>query len=271
MVRSLLGRLGRRLRRPAPAAGPPAWQKVRSGPLAGLELYLPTDDRPKSWVMRMLNGEYERRLVAEIESLAQGGGVFYDIGGHVAFFSCAWLRLGGERAEIFEPVPANAARIEETLARNGFEHTARVHHHALGDFDGEAVLVQNSADIGLASMSHLEGFGTAKMRRQTTNTRVTVDVRRLDGLATALDLPAPRVVKIDVEGAESQVVDGAMGLLGHSLPVIFCEMHAIESAVQTAIQLANLSFTAERLEARGGMPVFRFDPRAAGSTEPASA
>ncbi len=211
--------------------------------------------------MRMLRGEYERRLVADLADLAGDGEVLYDIGGHVGFFACAWLRLGGGRVEIFEPVAANAHRIEETLARNGFEHTARVHHHALGDFDGEAVLVQNADDIGVASMSHLEGYGgVPKMQRQTTNTRVTVGVRRLDGLAEALGLPAPAVVKIDVEGAEGQVVDGATSLLHSSRPVIFCEMHAIEAAVQTTMRLAALAYTALPLEARGGMPVFRFDP-----------
>lgn len=214
----------------------------------------------------MLRGEYERRLLAALADLAEDGGVFYDVGGHVGFFGCAWLRLGGEQVEIFEPMPDSAQRIEETLARNGVAHTARVHHHALSDFDGESVLVQNTIDIGLASMSHLEGYGgTPKIQRQTTNTRVTVGVRRLDGLVEELGLPAPTVVKIDVEGAESHVVKGAMGLLRDSRPVIFCELHAIETAVPTALQLATLAYTAAPLEARGGMPVFRFDPSAIGS------
>lgn len=216
--------------------------------------------------MRMLSGEYERRLVADFADLARDGGVLYDVGGHVGFFACAWLRLGGGRVEVFEPMPANARRIEQTLTRNGLDRAARVHHQALGDFDGEAVLVQNTGDIGLASMSHLEACGgVPKMHRQTTNTRVDVEVRRLDDLAAALDLPPPAVVKIDVEGAESRVVDGAAGLLRGTRPVVFCEMHAIAAAVETTARLAALAYSAVPIESRGGMPVFRFDPPEAGS------
>ncbi len=210
--------------------------------------------------MRMLRGDYERRLVDDLADLAGDGGVFYDIGGHVAFFGCAWLHLGGGRVEIFEPVPDNARRIEETLARNDFESTARVHHLALGDFDGTANLVQNAADIGLASMSHLEGLGgVPKMRRQTTNTRVTAEVRRLDGLAETLGLPAPAVVKIDVEGAEDLVVRGAASLLRRYSPVVFCEMHAIVPAVATTARLTAMGYSAAALDAAVGMPVVRFD------------
>ncbi len=261
MSSSLLERLRRKLRLGVPETGPPSWQRVESGLLAGLELFLPTDRRPASWVARMLHGDYEQQLVDEIARLASAGGTFYDIGGHAGFFSCAWLHLGGARVEIFEPAPDNARRIMETMTRNGFEGSTGVHHLALADFDGEASLIHNTTDIGLASMSHLESIGgVPKMRRQTTNSRVTVAVRRLDDLIEKLGLPPPRVVKIDVEGGEEQVVRGAASMLRGSSPVVFCEMHAIAPAVATSARLAAMGYTATALSAAGGMPVFRFDP-----------
>ncbi len=255
--------LKRILRRGSPAAGPPSWQRVESGPLAGLELFLPTDRRPVSWVARMLCGQYEPQLVSEIARLASAGGIFYDIGGHAGFFSCAWLQLGGARVEIFEPAPDNVKRIIETMIRNGFADRAGVHPLALADFDGQAPLIHNTTDVGLASMSHLEGIGgVLKMRRQATNTRVRVAVRRLDGLIEKLGLAPPRVVKIDVEGGEEQVVLGAASLLRGASPIVYCEMHAIVSAVATCTRLAAMGYTATALDAARGMPIYRFDPPA---------
>ncbi len=262
MTSPLIQRLKRRLLRRPADVGPPAWQRVESGLLAGLELYLPADRRPASWIQRICRGDYERELVGELADLAVDGGVFYDVGGHAGLFSCAWLHLGGTRVEVFEPSPENSRRIEETLARNVHRPAARVHRLALADYDGKAVLIQNATDIGLASMSYVEGLGgLPKMRRQSTNTQVDVEVRRLDSLVETLRLPAPRVVKIDVEGGEENVVRGASDVLAAARPVVFCEMHTIASAVGTTARLGGLGYDPAPLEAVGaGMPIVRFDP-----------
>lgn len=260
-VRSVLGRLRGGLRRNRPVTGPPAWQTVSAGPLDGLELRLPVDARPASWVAKMLRGEYEPILLQHLRDLAKAHEVLYDIGGHVGFVACAWLQFGGRRVEVFEPSPFNARCIEDVLHRNGLTSAAQVHCLALGEIDGEATLISHDDDIGLSSMSHLEGHGVPKMRRQRTTTQFTVPVRSLDGWSREADPEPPGVVKIDVEGAEADVVRGAAGCLRTALPIVFSELHGIRQAVETTAALAEIGYRATNLDAAAGMPLVRFDPR----------
>lgn len=258
---SVLGTLRRRWRRKRPAAKPPSWQQVHSGPLEGLELFLPTDDRPTGWVAKMLRGDYEPVLLEALRRLAKDGKVLYDIGGHVGFVACAWLSFGGRRVEIFEPSPHNARCIDDVLRRNHLESSARVHRLALGESAEEATLISHASDIGLTSMSHLEGYGVPKMWRQRTTTEVSVPVRSLDDWHRELDPEPPDVVKIDVEGAEASVIRGARECLRTVQPVVFCELHGIYQAVQTTSDLSELGYRATPLDAASGMPLVRFDPR----------
>jgi len=101
---------------------PPIWTPVRAGPLAGCEFFLPQG--LKGWAGRIARGEYEPDLCKEITALAMQGGTLYDIGAHIGFFSCSWLKLGGACVECFEPAPGNAEVVRATLVRNALPLSA---------------------------------------------------------------------------------------------------------------------------------------------------
>ena len=84
--------------------------------MEGIELFIPVG----SWADWMIASQYESDTLQELARLAQNGGVLYDIGGHVAYFTSAWIKLGGRQVETFEPVPANYQIILNTLERNQF-------------------------------------------------------------------------------------------------------------------------------------------------------
>jgi hypothetical protein len=85
--------------------------------------------------------------------------------------------------------------------------------------------------------SHLDGFGTT----QTGGIRITelVPTVTLDWLAERF--PAPGVIKIDVEGAESKVLAGGAAVL-RSRPTIICEV-ADTNSVALGELLANHGYT----------------------------
>jgi hypothetical protein len=58
-----------------------------------------------------------------------------------------------------------------------------------------------------------------------------VRVRRLDGLAAEEGLPAPDLIKVDVEGAEGDVLEGAGQILANARPVLLIETHGTNKAV----------------------------------------
>ena len=52
----------------------------------------------------------------------------------------------------------------------------------------------------------------------------TVQTKRLDDLLTAESIPHVDIVKIDVEGAEQHVINGALNLINKTKPIWFIEL-----------------------------------------------
>jgi len=115
----------------------------------------------------------------------------------------------------FEPIPALAATLRERFP------SVEVHACALSDHDGEedfAHVVTRPGWSGLRARPTPD----ASDRIET----IRVPVRRLDDL---IGDRAPRLVKIDVEGAEREVLAGAADTLARHRPVVAFE-HGLGSA-----------------------------------------
>lgn len=110
---------------------------MEEGLLAGTFLLLPSG-QGAGWTERFIQGQYETAMLNALGELAKRGGVLYDIGAHMGYYTCAWLALGGERVEAFEPAPFNRRVLEETLTRNNVSERVRVHSVALGIQMGRA-------------------------------------------------------------------------------------------------------------------------------------
>jgi FkbM family methyltransferase len=123
------------------------------------------------------------------------------------------LRAGGytDRILSFEPLGAAYAALEKAAREDPLWACRRL---ALSDTDGEAELhvADNAVSSSLLDMEarHLEA---APESRYVGVERVRQ--ARLDALVDELELPADGVyLKVDVQGLESRVVEGARGTLG---------------------------------------------------------
>ena len=232
------------------------WRQVRGGPLAGLWFYLPSGEEAR-WANRFLTGEYEPEMLAALAALAREGGTLYDVGAHTGFYSCAWLKLGGERVEAFEPAPYNREVLKATLERNGLTEKVRVHALALGDRDGEATLLASRQDVGAASAAYLQEFGGVELPPGMQAgplpdlERSSVPLRKLDTLSTQIGLPVPIVIKLDIEGAEAAALAGAEAILAQHHPAILCEVHSVEGGLVIADRLARLGYELQVLGKNG--------------------
>src|SRR5262249_8629879 len=56
--------------------------------------------------------------------------------------------------------------------------------------------------------------------------RIKVRVAKLDTLVSVGEIPPPGIIKLDVEGAELLVLDGATKVLTQFRPIIFAEIHS---------------------------------------------
>jgi FkbM family methyltransferase len=111
------------------------------------------------------------------------------------------------RAVLFEPNPAEAARLRQSLPAAS---NAQVIEHGLAARTGAYTL--NLADWpGCTSLlesdpSVLEGYRISPLYR--TVARVEIDCVRFDELHRAGAVPTPDAIKIDVEGYEHEVLSG---------------------------------------------------------------
>lgn len=140
------------------------------------------------------------------------GAVFYDIGANVGWYATLAAECVGPAGTViaFEPNPRMMHMLERSLTR--YPAHNQCFAVALSSEDGAATLyVPGSGDMGtLARVAHAQPF--------------SCETARLFTLVERERLPRPNLIKIDVEGAELMVLDGAEPLLDcEEAPVVLFE------------------------------------------------
>ena len=169
----------------------------------GIRMVVP---RPPAWggggEFHMALGTYERTELAFVLGRLRPGDTFLDVGAHIGYFSLpAALRVGPRgRVIAVEPVAASAALLRRNVVLNRFENVDVI-EAAASNRDGEATLRICADSEMWASIRS----GTFDNEAAT----VSVPMRSLDGILAERGWPAVAGIKIDVEGAESDVLRGA--------------------------------------------------------------
>jgi FkbM family methyltransferase len=158
--------------------------------------------------------------------LIPAGGVVWDIGANVGFYTLIASRLIGDgRVFAFEPLPENQAAIRRNLALNEIANVELV-EVALSDREGSAQLEMHASP----TWAKLDTTADTTFKGDSAVAgRVEVAVSTLD--AQLARLPAPNVVKMDIEGAEVAALRGAARLLSEVRPTLICEFHGTNRAV----------------------------------------
>src|SRR4029077_3310252 len=153
-------------------------------------------------------GEPELAVLGE---LMRRGGTAVDIGANQGFFAFA-LAAHADRVVCFEPNPDYAA-----FARWMLRGRAEVHALALADRPGRATFHVPHSDEGL--VLHLAGSLKTAHHQFKTIESYAVEVRTLDSFRLA----AVTFIKIDVEGSERDVLDGARETIARERPPLLLE------------------------------------------------
>jgi len=199
-------------------------------------------------------GERELR---ELPRLVARGSIAVDVGAHFGTYSHALCRLVGKQGLVhaFEPIAEDARYL--TAAARQLRLPMEVHNCALSSVNGTAALtVPDRYGHGKTALSSLEPHvGTGERR--------TVEVRRLDDVLAGADRPVS-FIKIDVEGHELAVLEGAAETIARHKPNLLIEIeerfHAAP-AVVTFERVQALGYRGEFLDASGQRrPISEFDP-----------
>lgn len=213
--------LGKLLRLPLNLIPPGAVLPVMQGPMRGMK-WISGSCTHGCWL-----GSYEYQKQHLFAEAITAGTTVWDIGANVGFYTLLASRKAS-RVIAIEPLPDNIGYLERHLRLNSLRNVEIV-AAAVGRECG-----RQSFSIGEnRSVGHL-GTGSLK-----------VDVITLDSLYAKYG--PPDVIKIDVEGAEHSVLEGAQQCLAAS-PVVFLATHSPQLADQCCALLRSIGYEFSQIE-----------------------
>lgn len=172
-----------------------------------------------NWGRRMffaLYDLYKTWLEAgEIDGLRRwvpSGGVVIDVGANIGFFCLRFADWVGAEGQVvaIEPEERNHAELLRRLARRGFADRVVAYRAVADRSAGEVKLEVNPDHPG----DHKIG-----------NAGIAIPAVTVDDLRSAAGRPVA-LIKIDVQGAEMRVLEGATAVLTSDHPALFVEVDA---------------------------------------------
>ena len=181
---------------------------VLQGPLRGYR-----------WVVGSSNhgcwlGSYEYNKQRLFARALRSGDVVFDVGANVGFYTLLAARRVGPQGRVvaFEPLASNVRFVQRHLRLNHIDN-AQIVEAAVGSHNGPA----------LFETHHSNAMGRVSDRGSTIIEQVS-----LDALSDSRTIPDPALMKIDVEGAELNVLEGASRMLTRARPSIFLATHGVD-------------------------------------------
>ncbi len=222
----------------------PDWYQIEDGTLEEQWILV---NKSHPVFSSMVEGTYDAPFFEYVEKLDLRGKTACDVGAHIGFHTLALARLVGDAGQVraFEPNPCNLERLKMNLGRNPMlAERVHVSDYALSDRDGETVLYCSPhVDDSSSSGAYIEGAHVPLSKDSYTKARfVERNVRTTTIDQLFQDGPQIALVKIDVEGAEHFVIEGALRTIGRDKPIILIEVHSVMAMLGVTKQLLKLQY-----------------------------
>jgi len=178
-------------------------------------------------------GQMLRRLIGAVLE----GDTFFDVGANIGTVTIA-IAMTGAECLAFEPAPANAARLAENAELNRLGNVTVI----------EAAMWSDGGTVALR-VDGAEGAGRSRVVDAGDAKAIEVPATTLDRFAGG-GAAAPDLLKIDVEGAELEVLRGAERTLeAGRVREVFVETHPLQlselgaSEADVATLLGDVGYT----------------------------
>lgn len=216
---------------------PRDWTKIPPSSTLGTILRLPLKLLPKGAVVRVRSGlnkdmrwivgssvhgcwlglyELEKQLA--IEPFVKPGMTVFDIGANAGFYTLAFSRLVGSEGHVwaFEPFAENANNLLRHIRLNGLSNVTLMQTAVAGQSGMNGFRIGANNSTGQVSEEELYKVPTVS----------------LDGLLESGTVPIPDVIKMDVEGAESSVLEGSKALIEAKRTTLFIAPHSEDEMIR---------------------------------------
>lgn len=221
--------MGRILRLPARALPAGTVMRIRRGPARGMK-WISGSAIHGCWL-----GTYELDKQRALERFVRPGMTVYDIGAQAGFYTLFFSRLVGDAGRVyaFEPCPYEARFLVDHTRINRLENV-------------QIIQAAVSERAGFVGMTFDRGM-TQNEICNSSDSNLIVPSLTLDDSGLA----RPEVIKMDVEGAEFAVLNGARQMLRKARPVVFVALHGSK---QRAACLEIFTELGYRVYGLGGEP-----------------
>ena len=162
-----------------------------------------------------LTGDFETTTSKIAKILLKPGDAVVDVGANIGYFTLLFAHCVGNEGEVysFEPGPELAAKLLENLKLNWYTQVT-LSNQALSDRNGKAQFHTGPVDnTGLSSL---------RKPRESSGS-FEVQLSKFDDIP-GIERSKIKLVKIDVEGAELQVLRGMEGFLREQHPALILEI-----------------------------------------------
>lgn len=151
-------------------------------------------------------GLHEFADMAFVLHVLRGGDLFVDVGANIGSYTVLAAAGAGATCIAFEPGSAAFAWLERNVRLNGVAERTELHRQAVGARSGNATLTADGDTVNHIVTDSMTGA------RTETVTMTTLD--------ETLAWRTPFMLKIDVEGFETEVLNGALQTL--NVPTLRC-------------------------------------------------
>jgi len=181
--------------------------------ISGFNIYFPA-----RW-SRYFESDYEAENIEFLKENVKPGDVVFDIGAHLGLMSVISSQLSGPNGKVyaFEPSPSTFDLLKKVLALNSGQSLVIPEQMAITNKVGKLNFYLSS-DIGSNSNSLVE-------KHPLNRDAIQIPCTTLDAFAKEHHITLIHLIKIDAEGSELEVLQGAKEVLLNQRPKVILAIH----------------------------------------------
>jgi FkbM family methyltransferase len=181
-------------------------------------------------ILRLFFSTYEPEQTMLFINKLKEGDVVFDVGAHIGYYTLLSSEIVGSAGKVvaFEPDPKNSYYLRKHICINRTDNVTIV-NKAVTENDGYTCFEQGSG----TGTGHVSGTGSLR-----------IETISIDSYIEKTGV-VPAFIKIDTEGAEVMVLNGAKRLLSSKRPVIFLSTHGKSIHEECCRLLSSLGYRFE--------------------------
>lgn len=188
---------------------------IQGGPLKGYLFSLKADDN------RYQFGIYEAQNTDQFIQTIQSNFTVYDLGANAGYMSLLFSKLA-KQVYCFEPMPANLEILHSNIESNNISNIS-VYPYAISN---ENTVLEFPVTDNKSAYTYVKDSANYKDSIKA----IQIQGYKLDTVIEEKNLDPPNLIKIDVEGAEYDVLHGAKKTLQEHKPIILLATHDLQVA-----------------------------------------